>query len=164
MTFEPYLRNILFIYLKLIFLQYLTIFKHLTFLKLIFTKSLWGQIITLQVLPGKQSKEIPIQGLADCGVRFFSKSSTVPCPCALLQIEGLLEKQPALQGPIKVPITSFITICELTSFTLLTSLKPVERVEKDLHRNEALRSKTNVERRYANILFIDSIFLNLKKS
>lgn len=55
----------------------------------------------------------------------------------------------------KVFITSFVTICEFTSFTLLTSLKPVERVEKDLHINEALRNKTNVERRYANILFIE---------
>jgi len=38
---------------------------------------------------------------------------------------------------------------------LATSLKPAEHVEKDLHINEALRNKTNVDRRYANVIFID---------
>ena len=79
-----------------------------------------------------------------------------PCPFPVLyywQIESFLEKHSLLCRADK-SLHYFIYNHVCTSFTLLTSLKPAEHVEKDLHINEALRNKTNVDRRYANIIFI----------
>lgn len=54
-------------------------------------------------------------------------------------------------------VVGLVKVCfvGLRPISKLTSLKPVEHARKALHTDDALRSKTSIERRYANVLFID---------